>query len=474
MEPWELGVLEALESMDRKVLSATELTESLLRRIDNVEEELHAWVTIDAEGARERAQSVQREGNQTLALRGVPVGIKDVIDVAGLPTTAASRVLTDNVPEEDATSVRLLRQEGAIILGKLQTAEFACGDPGPTRNPWNGAHTPGGSSNGSAVAVAAGMVPAAIGTQTGGSILRPASYNGVVGLKPTYGLISNDGVIPVAWSLDHVGVLARSVGDAAAVLPVLTGSRLERTCSLMADRHHKEEKLQSGAGPVIGVVNIGFIDQCVPEMSAETWRIVARLEAAGASLREIRLPESYRRLAATAQDILSAELYAYHCDRYSQDRELYGRGAAAAIEKGREVTAVAYIHSLRERREIVCDLERTLEGVDVLLTPCTPAAAPKDVTTTGTGVFQVPWSYGGLPAIALPSGLDSRGLPVGVQLVGRRWADESLVAVASWCEAVLEFRMHPGCWSEREPRCTDKLGGSSLEIADDCRNAGTL
>lgn len=226
VEAYELSVSELAQKIKDRQLSPTALVRSLLSRIDSLDETLRAWVTIDQEEvlttARLREQELE-EGNSVGVLHGVPVGLKDIFYTAGMKTTACSRIFADFVPEYDATSVAKLKEAGAIILGKAVTTEFATSDPSPTRNPWNLAHTPGGSSSGSSVAVAVGMVPAALGSQTGGSTCRPAAYNGIVGLKPTYGRISRYGVIPVSWSLDTVGILVRTVDDAAVMLQAMAG-----------------------------------------------------------------------------------------------------------------------------------------------------------------------------------------------------------------------------------------------------------
>ncbi len=226
VEAYELSVSEVAQKIKDRQFSPTTLVRSLLSRIDSLDETLRAWVTIDREEvlttAHQREQELE-EGNSVGILHGVPVGLKDIFYTAGMKTTACSRIFADFVPEYDATSVTKLKEAGAIILGKAVTTEFATSDPSPTRNPWNLAHTPGGSSSGSSVAVAVGMVPAALGSQTGGSTCRPAAYNGIVGLKPTYGRISRYGVIPVSWSLDTVGILVRTVDDAAVMLQAMAG-----------------------------------------------------------------------------------------------------------------------------------------------------------------------------------------------------------------------------------------------------------
>ena len=440
--PWRLSGVDAVALIRGGRLSAVELVTSLVQRISALDGDLRAWVTVDPDGALHAAQSVDRRlaaGEETGPLAGLPFGIKDVIHVGGLPTTASSRVLADFVPADDAACIQALRQADATILGKVHTAEFAGAEPAPTRNPWNREHTPGGSSSGSAAAVAAGTVPIALGTQTGGSILRPAAYNGVVGLKPTYGTVSNDGVIPLAWSLDHVGVISRSVADAALALSVLGWTDV--SADVDADPQRP---------PVIGLIGSGFLDTCEQETCEHTMQVVERLEANGANVREIRLPSSFGRIGSGAMMIMSSEVHAYHRYQHRRKRALYGPMISEMIDAGARVTTHEYLRALRERRDVTAAVEAALEGVDIALTPATPAPAPRDTTTTGDARFQMPWSYAGLPAIALPSGLTRSGLPLGIQLVGHRWRDGDLLRAARWCEARIDFDAHPPCWTDKE------------------------
>jgi Asp-tRNA(Asn)/Glu-tRNA(Gln) amidotransferase A subunit family amidase len=450
MQPWQLGAAEAARLIKRKELSPVELADSCLERADALDPAIRAWVTVDRDGARQAAAALRDRlaaGDPPGPLAGVPVGVKDVIDVAGLPTTASSKALADAGPaERDADCVARLRVAGATMLGKLHTAEFACADPPPTRNPWNAAHTPGGSSSGSGAAVAAGMVAAALGTQTGGSTLRPASYNGVVGLKASYGMISNRGVIPVAWSLDHVGIIARSVTDAALMLAGLAGyDPLDPSSSPRADEFLLSPAAAERA-PVIGLIRPVFLERCEPEVERHTLEVAAKLEAAGATVREIGLPESFAALTAGASLILRTEMHAYHRERFARDRDRYGPLNTAILDAGRQTSAADYVLAARQRPGLAAELEQALAGVDVALTPGTPAPAPRNPTTTGDASFQAPWTCAGLPALALPTGVNAWGIPLGVQLIGHRWGDAALLGHARWCEEVIGFAARPPCW----------------------------
>jgi aspartyl-tRNA(Asn)/glutamyl-tRNA(Gln) amidotransferase subunit A len=451
MQPWQLGAAEAAQLIRKKELSPVELAESCLARTAALDGELHAWVTVDADGALRAAARLQDQlgsAGTPAPLAGVPVGVKDVIDVAGLPTTASSRVLAGAAPAgQDADCTGRLRGAGATMLGKLHTAEFACADPPPTRNPWNTEHTPGGSSSGSGAAVAAGMVPAALGTQTGGSTLRPASYNGVVGLKASYGMISNRGVIPVGWSLDHVGIIARSVTDAALMLAGAAGyDPLDPSSSPQAGRFLPLPESAPDQPPVIGLIRPYFLERCEPAVLQHTLEVAARLEAAGAQVREITLPGSFGALVTGAPLIMRAEMYAYHREQFARHRDEYGPLNRATLDLGARTTAAEYILAARQRPGLVAELEQSLAGVDIALTPGTPAPAPRNTSTTGDASFQSPWTTAGLPAVALPSGVNEWGIPLGIQLIGHRWQDAALLGHALWCERVIGFAEHPPSW----------------------------
>ena len=297
-EPYELTASDAARCIRQRELSPVVLVESLLHRIDRLEPQVQAWVTIDRAGALATARQLEEEvqrGSTRGPLHGVPIGVKDIYYTAGLKTTGGSRIYADFVPSYDATAVARLKQAGAIILGKTVTTEFATADPGPTRNPWNLAHTPGGSSSGSAAGVAARMIPAALGSQTGGSIQRPAAYCGVFGLKPTHGRVSAYGVFPVSWCLDHIGPLARSVADIALVLQVLAGHDPRDPASSHAPVPDYVQAVQrADRPPRVGLVRQFFLERADPELRQHTEGVAHRLAQAGASVEEIRLPDSFR------------------------------------------------------------------------------------------------------------------------------------------------------------------------------------
>jgi aspartyl-tRNA(Asn)/glutamyl-tRNA(Gln) amidotransferase subunit A len=416
-----LGVRDAAARVQAGQVTATALVEACLDKIRALEPTLHAWAHLDADGARAAARAIDG-GTVRGSLRGVPIGVKDIFHVQGMPTTAGSRPFAHSRPSTDATSVARLRAAGAVILGKTHTTEFAFRDAGPTRNPWNPGHTPGGSSSGSAAAVAARMVPAALGTQTVGSVLRPAAYCGVVGYKPTHGLVPADGVIPLAWSLDHVGALARSVADVALLLGVLTGRGLD--------------PVPVGA-PRLALVP-ELLDRATPEMAAHVRGLADRFVAAGASVTELKLPPEFATLHAAGQRVLEVEAATYHRATFAQHEKDYGMHIAEMIRVGLGHTAVDYVAANRARlafREAVMPL---LATHDALLSPTAPSTPPEGLAFTGDASLCAPWSSAGVPSISLPSGVsDASRLPLAVQLVQAAGADARLLGVAAWCERVL-------------------------------------
>ena len=447
-EPYTLSVSAAAALIRRRELSPGDYATALLARIDAGEPALQAWVTLDREGAlaaaAEREQELAR-GAEPGILHGVPIALKDIFYTAGLKTTACSRIYADFVPDYDATCVARLKAAGAVILGKAVTTEFATSDPSPTRNPWNREHTPGGSSSGSAVAVAAGMCPGALGSQTGGSTCRPAAYNGIVGLKPTYGRISRYGVVPVSWSLDTVGILTRRVADAALLLQAMAGYDDKDPGSANQPVPDYSAEMARWEGPPrIGLLNKGyFFDRATDEVRRHTESAAQELARAGAVIAEMELPASFATAADCQRIVMNVECAAFHEQWFRHRAEEYGPRLRANIEMGMLIPAVTYLQAQRLRRQFRQDLTALAESVDALLTPATPAPAPRDLTTTGDAAFQAPWTSAGLPTITIPSGLAGDGLPLGIQLAGPPWAEGRLLAVAGWCEAALGVDLRP-------------------------------
>ncbi len=445
-EPYALGIADAARQIREKQLSPVTLAQSLLRRIDDLEPALQAWVTIDREEVLNAAQQreLDLDGKPLGPLHGVPIGLKDIFYTAGMKTSACSRIFADFVPSYDATTVSRLKAAGAIILGKAVTTEFASGDPSPTRNPWNLAHTPGGSSSGSSVAVATGMCSAALGSQTGGSTCRPAAYNGIVGLKPTYGRVSKYGVVPLSWSLDTVGILVRSVEDAAIMLQALSGhDPLDPASSTEPVPDFSSQMAQQNRPPRIGLIKDFFFQRSTPEVQGHAERAAQKLADAGAVVEEVQLPESFATAHSCQRIVSNVEAAAFHQKWYRDRADEYGPKIRSSIEMGLLISGVDYLQAQRQRRQLRMDLVEMVGRVDAVLMPSTPAPAPQDLTTTGEAVFQAPWTSSGLPTITIPSGVAGSGLPLGIQLAGLPFAEGKLLGVARWCEEALEVDLWP-------------------------------
>jgi aspartyl-tRNA(Asn)/glutamyl-tRNA(Gln) amidotransferase subunit A len=416
--------------MRRGELAPSALLDACLERIDQLEDRLHAWVYIDEENARREAYRLGEElakGNLPRSpLHGIPIGVKDVFDVIGMPTQAGSPLLRGHMATADAPVVAGLRRAGAVIVGKTVTTEFACFDPAPTRNPWNTSHTPGGSSSGSAAAVAAGMCLAALGSQTGGSITRPASFCGVSGLKPTFGRLSVQGVVPIAFHLDHVGSFARTAGDLSLVWSVLD----QQTPSAMST---------TTSPPRIGVLS-GYFEERADDAVREAMQAaLVRLASAGADLATCPLPGDFLEVHSNHRRIMAVEAAEYHRWRYVAHREQYGPNISALIEEGLSVTAVDYAAALKFQAGFRREILDLAADFDVLATPATVTPAPPTLETTGDPAFNSPWSLAGVPTLSLPCGLSPEGMPCSLQLIGGWRRESELLNMGAWCESQLAF-----------------------------------
>lgn len=408
-------------------ISPVEVAGACLDRIDELEPRLHAWARVDGDGAREQARALG-EAAAPGPLRGAPVGVKDNIDTAGLATTAGSSLLGGNVPRCDADAVRHLRAAGAVVVGKTVCTELATNDPAPTRNPWDPARTPGGSSAGSGAAVAARMCFATIDTQTAGDVLRPAAYNGNVGFKPTYGWISARGSVPVAWSIDTIGMQTRTVPDAALLFSALA-------------RRDRRTVVPPGRPPRLGILRGYFYQQSSEEIREHTDDVAGALAQAGAEVAELETGVDFALLHAAHRAVTFSECAAVHEDLYRRHAERMGEKLRTLIELGLVTPAVSYLQAQRVRARLREKLQRVLGGLDAVLTPAAPAPAPADLTGTGSSVLQIPWTFGGFPAISIPTGLSGGKLPLAVQLVGAYFTEERLLSAAYWCSQVLDTRL---------------------------------
>ena len=441
--------------------TCVDLLESCLEKIDEWEARIHAWVHVDRQGAFDRARELDAEltaGNWRGRMHGIPIGIKDIVDVAGFPTAAGSMLLAEAQADCDAPLVASLRSAGAVILGKTVTTQFACYDPPVTRNPWNLEHTPGGSSSGSAAAVATGMCLAAIGSQTGGSITRPASFCGVAGFKPTFGRVSVDGVFPVAQSLDHPGPIAPTVRDLAIVAAALIGQHTENvgpdgarslaanndvaasdsspSVPGLADAIFDAIQTHPLLPPKLGRVRGAFDEDCDPAMRDAMRNAIDRLVEAGAEASDVALPESFGDVSSNHRTVMAAEAAAVHQQRLADHPDDYLSGVRSLIEAGLAISAVDYVRARHHQVRLKLEIMPSFAGFDVLVCPATIGTAP-DITTTGDPSFNAPWSYTGLPTVSIPMAVAENGLPLAMQLVGRPMSENSLFRTAAWCEDVL-------------------------------------
>lgn len=431
MEPYELSLTEAAEAIAAGGLSPTELTGSVLDRIDAVEPSLNAYVEVVAGAARRDAAAAEREiaaGRRRGPLHGVPMALKDLIDVAGLPTTASSRVREHHVAERDSTVAARLTEAGAVLLGKTHTHEFAYGLTTPqTRNARSADRVAGGSSGGSAVAVAAGTATFALGTDTGGSIRVPAALNGVVGLKPTYGLVPVDGVVPLSWSLDHVGPLTRTVGDAGLVLAALTGGEAAGPGDV--------------AGVRVGVPRNHYFERVTPEVAEAVRAATARLADLGARLVDVEIPMA-EHVQGTQWGLMVPEASSVHEETLRTSPELYTPEVRLLLEAGAHVLAGDYLRAQRARALMRQEWARLFEDVDVVAAPTVPmvaARADQPAVAWPDGTIEsvsdayvrlsAPANITGAPALSLPVGLDGAGLPIGMQLIGRPFGEATLLDV---------------------------------------------
>ena len=448
-EPYELTIAEASVLVRSRRLSPVELVDSLLARIDRLDGTLGAWVRVDHDGARLAARRCEAElgrSGSTGSLHGVPFGAKDTFYTAGLATEAGSKTWAGFVPAFDATTVAKLKTAGGILLGKTVTTEFADGDPVATLNPWDPACTPGGSSTGSAVAVAARMCPAALGSQTVGSVLRPAAYNGVVGLKPTFGRLSRHGVVPMAESVDHVGVFARTVEDAAILFGALAGHDPDDPISSDEPVPDVFDPLRSRKPPRIGLLRGSFFDRAAGEVWRSVEEACMRLSEAGATLVELDAGVDFALTHAANVTLQAAEAAAFHRPMFAGHEYEYGPKVRALIELGVQISPEEYDQAKRLQRWSREMVSQALEQVDVLLSPTASSLAPRDLTTTGDNSFQSPWTFTGLPSISIPTGVTSSddgnpALPTAVQLGALPFAEGTLLRMAYWCEQALDVRL---------------------------------
>ena len=434
MELALIGAAEAAEQIRSGLISSEDLAAACLEQIGRLDEQLGAWAFIDPDLALEQARkadSALRAGQQSGPLHGVPVGIKDIIDTKDMPTEDGTILHRGRQPQQDATVVTKLREAGAVIMGKTVTTELAVYAPGKTKNPHDLNRTPGGSSSGSAAAVAAGMIPLALGTQTNGSVIRPASFCGVYGYKPTFGLISRHLILQQSRPLDHVGVFARSVEDIALVTEAIIGydspdpdTRLQPKAQMVAIQGEEPP-----VEPRLAFVKSPVWDQAAEETQAA---FVELTEELGDRAEEVELPEYMGDVHDQHRLVMEADLARSFEREYREGKDQLSEILKQMIERGQEVTAVAYNKSISRMVEFYPYFNKLFEWHDAILTPATSGEAPIGLESTGSPAFCTIWTYFGMPAITVPLLQGTAGMPLGVQLVGPRGDDARLLRTARW------------------------------------------
>ena len=429
-----LSAVDAARAIRDGAITSEQLVEACLARTREAEPTVQAWQFLNEEHAlaQARARDEHRsEGRPVGPLHGVPVGIKDIIDTDDMPTEDGTPLHAGRTPDRDATVVSMLRQAGAVILGKTVTTECAYFHPGKTRNPHNPEHTPGGSSSGSAAAVAAGMVPLALGSQTNGSTIRPAAFCGVVGFKPTHGLIPRGGMLRLSRALDHTGLFARSVEDIALLAEQLAGF----------DPRDPDTRPRARPSFVAVAAEEPPLDPRFAFVRGPSWDRIEKeseeafaelVESLGEAVKPLELPARAGEALSWHRTIMEAEMAASLDVEWERGRDRLSSPLRALLERGRAVSALEYQRALARAPLLNEDFSEIFERVDAILTPAAPGTAPRGTDATGDPSFCTLWTFCGMPAISLPLMQGSNGLPLGVQLVGARETDARLLRTARW------------------------------------------
>jgi aspartyl-tRNA(Asn)/glutamyl-tRNA(Gln) amidotransferase subunit A len=463
----QLSLSEASQLVRRKKVSPVELTHECLSRIEQLNPKLNAFITVTADAALVEAHQAEAEIQHDHCrgpLHGIPIALKDLIDTAGVRTTAASGLFKDRVPTQDAEIVRRLKAAGAVFLGKLNLHEFAYGGSSaisyfaPVHNPWNIDYSPGGSSGGSAAAVAAQLCYGAIGSDTGGSIRQPAAYCGIVGLKPTYGRVSTPGVIPLSWSLDHLGPMTPTVEDAALMLQVIAGYDAQDTATIDVPVPNYAATIAAGTSSLrLGILRDYFYEALNPEIQTAMEAALLVLKTLTRNRRDIAplaTNSSYSSLMDPYVTILRAEAYTYHQEYVSKSSELYQAQTLKRIQAGADITASTYIQARHQLEQVRRSVAQVFENVDLLITPttCVPPFAIGDLADPNTlrekELLMLrntrPFNMLGLPTVSVPCGFTRDGLPIGMQITGPSGGEATVLRLALAYEQATE-------WYKRKP-----------------------
>ncbi len=448
-----LTITTAIDALHRQKTTAQELAEACHRQIERLNPTLNAFITILQPEEALKVQSPAGTGPLTKALRGIPIAVKDLFDTAGIYTTAGSTFFADNVPDTDAFVVAKLKESGAILMGKTNTHEIALGvtgnNPhyGTAHNPWDTTRIPGGSSSGSAIAVATGMALGALGTDTGGSIRIPASLCGVVGLKPTFGRVSLRGVFPLSWNLDHVGPLTRCVRDAALMLQVISVyDPIDPASMKMITGDYLGHLVDDMQGRKIAIGVGEFIEGSDPEVWEAIQAAIQVFESMGCRIQKVNV-DWMREAALANKTMTQSDGAAVHRDRLKEHPEMFGEDIRRRLQDGAKTTSTEYILARRMQAEVRKRCELFFESYDLLITPTTPIAAP---TIEGNDAveqagrltrFTAPFNLAGLPALSMPCGFTKDGLPIGMQIVAAAWKDAKVLNAGYAYEQATDWHM---------------------------------
>ena len=431
----ELSATQAADKISKGEITSEELVRACLERIEQIDGEIEAWEYLNHDYALDQARkldSIRQEGGPIGVLHGIPVGIKDIIDTAHVPTEMGTPIHAGRVPLKDAWVVSRLRQAGAVIMGKTVTTELATYAPGKTKNPHDPNRTPGGSSSGSAAAVASHMIPAALGSQTNGSIIRPAAFCGVFGFKPSYGIIPRTGVLKQSYPLDQLGVIARSIDDVALLTQVLAGyddmdsaTTPHRATPLLLSVAVEEPPIP----PKIGFVKTPVWDRA-DEMCQDAHQELC--ETLGEEIEEIELSPAFSHVLDHHKIVMEADIAYNYENEYEAGKNLLSDSLRGQIERGRDYSAVAYHQAVAQQSNMDVVLTELFNVYDALLTPSVPGEAPIGLDSTGDPSFCTIWTFCGVPALNIPLFQGENGMPVGTQLVGAKNDDARLLRTANW------------------------------------------
>jgi Asp-tRNA(Asn)/Glu-tRNA(Gln) amidotransferase A subunit family amidase len=432
-----LSLVEAAEGIKNRRFTSEAYTEALLARIASLDGKIRAWVWLKPEAAIKAARLSDRHldsGAASGPLQGVPIGVKDIFATAGVPTEMGSPAFAGHIPDRSANVVERIETRGGFVMGKTVTTECAFLSPGKTRNPWNPLHTPGGSSSGSAAAVAAGFVPAALGTQTNGSVIRPAAFCGIVGFKPTQGLIPIAGALTFSHTLDQPGIFTRCVEDAAFLATFLADDGAQLSPSIPAS-----------PPPRLAAVKTPFWEQAEDHAKQNFRENIEAIRKGGARVEEIELPEIFSHAHRAIRTIMAVESALNLEELHRKQAPLLSSTLKGFIAEGTAAGAVVYLQALKMRLVLQDELDRFLTKYDAIITPSATGEAPATLEQTGNPGFCSIWSLCGVPAITIPVGFGPFGLPLGLQIVGPRGKDGRTLSSAHWCERLFSFP----CWREK-------------------------